>query len=232
MLTVVSIILFIHICSGALGLLSGTIALFSRKGFPVHRKSGYIFFLAMLVMSSTGAFVAFIRDRPDSTIAGILTFYLVSTAWMAVRRQAGQIGSFEKLAPIVASLTAIYAIIIGIAAADTETGAIRGFPPTFYFVQAGLAAFMIVLDINVIVRGGLSGAPRIARHLWRMGFAMFIAAASIFLGNPQVFPEPVRRIELLAAPVIIIVVATILWLLRVQFTSLYKQPKGPVTTAS
>ncbi|WP_323800928.1 DUF2306 domain-containing protein [Parasphingorhabdus sp.] len=232
MLTVVSIILIIHICAGTIGLLSGTVSLFSRKGFPLHRKWGHIFFVSMLVMGATGAFVAFMRDRPDSTIAGLLTFYLVSTAWMAVRRKSGEIGNFEKISPLLALSCAIYAISVGVAAAETEIGTIRGFPPTFYFGQAGLAAFMIALDVSVIVRGGLSGAQRIARHLWRMGFAMFVAATSIFLGNPQVFPEPVRRIEILAAPVLIIVVTSVFWLLRVQFTNLYKKPKKSLPHAT
>jgi len=225
MLTVVSIILVIHISAGAIGLMAGAVSLFSIKGFPLHRKSGFIFFVSMLAMSSSGAFVAFMRERPDSTIAGILTFYLVSTAWMAVRRKPMHIGNFEKIAPLFALLMAIYAINVGLAASKAELGTIRGFPAAFYFGQAGLAVLMISLDVNMIIRGGLSGAHLITRHLWRMCFAMFVATTSIFLGNPQVFPEPIRRIEILAAPVLIVVVTSIFWFVRVQFTGLYKKPQ-------
>lgn len=76
-----------------------------------------------------------------------------------------------------------------------------------------------VLDGTVIRRGGLAGSQRIARHVWRMGFALFTAAASFFLGQPQVFPAAVRETPfLLAAPVLIIVVLTVFWLIRVSFT--------------
>jgi hypothetical protein len=34
----------------------------------------------------------------------------------------------------------------------------------------------------MLARGGVLGAKRIARHLWRMCFGLFIAAGSFFLG--------------------------------------------------
>jgi hypothetical protein len=37
-------------------------------------------------------------------------------------------------------------------------------------------------DVRMLVRGGVFGAKRIARHLWRMCFGLFIAAGSFFLG--------------------------------------------------
>jgi hypothetical protein len=37
-------------------------------------------------------------------------------------------------------------------------------------------------DIRMLVRGGVLGTKRIARHLWRMCFGLFIAAGSFFLG--------------------------------------------------
>jgi hypothetical protein len=37
-------------------------------------------------------------------------------------------------------------------------------------------------DARMLARGGVLGAKRIARHLWRMCFGLFIAAGSFFLG--------------------------------------------------
>jgi hypothetical protein len=37
-------------------------------------------------------------------------------------------------------------------------------------------------DVRMLVGGGVLGAKRIARHLWRMCFGLFIAAGSFFLG--------------------------------------------------
>ena len=38
----------------------------------------------------------------------------------------------------------------------------------------------------------LTRTARIARHLWRMCFSLFIASGSFFLGQQQVFPEALR----------------------------------------
>jgi hypothetical protein len=37
-------------------------------------------------------------------------------------------------------------------------------------------------DVRMLLRGGVLGAKRIVRHLWRMCFGLFIAAGSFFLG--------------------------------------------------
>jgi hypothetical protein len=37
-------------------------------------------------------------------------------------------------------------------------------------------------DVRMLVRGAVFGPKRIARHLWRMCFGLFIAAGSFFLG--------------------------------------------------
>jgi hypothetical protein len=37
-------------------------------------------------------------------------------------------------------------------------------------------------DVRMLVRGGVFVTKRIARHLWRMCFGLFIAAGSFFMG--------------------------------------------------
>jgi hypothetical protein len=57
--------------------------------------------------------------------------------------------------------------------------------------------------------------------LWRMGFALFIAAGSLFLGQPDVFPEALRSIAFRAVPAILVIGLTIFRLIRVSFTGWY-----------
>ena len=60
------------------------------------------------------------------------------------------------------------------------------------------------LDARMLARG-VEGAHRIARHLWRMCYALWIATMSFFLGQPAVFPEPLRHlIAVRAIPVVLI----------------------------
>jgi len=57
---------------------------------------------------------------------------------------------------------------------------------------------------------------RLARHLWRMCFAMFVATGSFFLGQAKVFPEPIRIFPLLALLVVATLVVSFYWLWRVR----------------
>jgi hypothetical protein len=71
-------------------------------------------------------------------------------------------------------------------------------------------------DVRMIRSGLLRGAPRLARHLWRMCFALFIAAGSFFLGQAKVIPKPIRIIPLLAIPVVAVLVTMLYWLWRIR----------------
>ena len=75
-------------------------------------------------------------------------------------------------------------------------------------------------DRRMIRAGGLRGAPRLVRHLWRMCFALFIASIAFYLGPGRV-PEALRIPALLAGAVLVPIVAMLYWLwrLRVQADS-------------
>ena len=63
------------------------------------------------------------------------------------------------------------------------------------------------------------GGPRLARHLWRMCFALFIAAGSFFSIRSRVariLPEPFTTPMMRALPVVLIFVAMFYWMWRVR----------------
>jgi hypothetical protein len=71
-------------------------------------------------------------------------------------------------------------------------------------------------DFRVIRHGALKGASRIARHLWRMSFALFIAAIS-FTSRPKLFPAAIRTPILLMAPPLLVLVVIVYYLWKVRF---------------
>jgi uncharacterized membrane protein len=79
-------VLPVHILAGALALVFGYVALYAAKGATLHRKSGMLFVFAMVTMSLTGALMAFLNASSVSVVAGLLTFYFVTTALLTVRR--------------------------------------------------------------------------------------------------------------------------------------------------
>jgi hypothetical protein len=65
------------------------------------------------------------------------------------------------------------------------------------YALGGLCLAAGLADLSVIVRKQLSPGQRLARHLWRMCFAFFIATGSFFLGQQQVMPRAVQGSPLL-----------------------------------
>jgi len=83
-------ILIVHICAGTLGLLSGTAAMSFRKGSPRHILAGKVFVASMLSMAVVAVYLAIVRHQPNNIGGGILTFYLIGTAWLTARRRGNQ----------------------------------------------------------------------------------------------------------------------------------------------
>jgi amino acid permease len=83
----------------------------------------------------------------------------------------------------------------------------------------GAVALLAALgDIRIMLARGVQAARRSARHLWAMCFALFLAAASFFLGQAQLFAEPLRNGALLAMPVLLVLLLMFYWLARVLLT--------------
>jgi hypothetical protein len=68
----------------------------------------------------------------------------------------------------------------------------------------------------MIVRGGVFGARRIARHLWRMCMALLFAALSFYPGQARLFPKWLRETNLLYVPAVLLVGAMLFSLYRVS----------------
>jgi uncharacterized membrane protein len=217
--------LIAHVGAGSLGIVSGAVALCAAKGGRLHRVFGTVFFLAMLTVSSFAIYLAlfvppiFAGAAPPSASVSvaILTFYLVATAWMTVRRKQGAIGLFEKGAFGVVGGAGLALLIFGVAASRLPTARPGSYVP--YFVFAAFAAFAAALDLKLLRRGGISGASRLARHLWRMCFALFFAAAFFFLGQPQVMPKFLHGSPILFVPALAPLAFMVFWLVRVRLTN-------------
>ncbi|GAB3385399.1 DUF2306 domain-containing protein [Lysobacter fragariae] len=207
----------IHIVAGLLALISGAIALAAAKGSPLHRRAGTVFVAAMLVMSSTGAVMAiFFKPNPVNVMAGSMTFYLVSTAMLTVKRRVEQMRALTAGLMLTALALSAWAFSLAFQTLGSPNGTVGHIPPQpiFMFAIIGLASGL--LDARMLWAGRIEGAHRLARHLWRMGFGMWIATTSFFIGQPKVFPDFLRQhIGLRAIPVLVVTVVVLYWLGRV-----------------
>lgn len=205
-------ILIIHICGGIVGLLSGVAAVSLRKGSPRHRMAGNIFSISMLTMASTAALLG-------NVFGGAMTFYLVTTGWLTVRRPEGKTTIFDWGALLFGLAIGVPIMIDGLRKMSGSIPSKAGVPAGMILFLGSVALLAAAGDIRMLVRGGVFGKQRIARHLWRMCFGLFIATGSFlaqrrvlaFLGGPKI---------MLLAPLPLIVM--IFWLFRVRFTKAYK----------
>jgi uncharacterized membrane protein len=206
----------IHVMAGLTALVTGAVALYALKGARLHRRSGLIFVYAMLVMSSTGALMSVVHLNVGNVIAGVLTFYLVLTALLTVRRPSLEFHWIDRVAMLAALTVGLTGVTLGIAAVRSATGTMHGIPPPVYFMFATVALLATLGDLRVMRSWRTQGGFRIKRHLWRMCFALFIAAASFFLGPPQRLPPFLRHSPLRPIPVLLVLVVMLFWLARVS----------------
>lgn len=223
----------VHVVAGLIAIVAGFVAVFARKGGKLHRKSGMAFVYSMLLMSASASLMAASLSQKFNPAQGVLTFYLVATGVLTVRRRPEDSRWIEIVALIVAMAVAVYEIMIGIEAMNTPKGTVDGLPAAVVFVFASIALLAVIGDIRMLTRG-IHGARRIARHLWRMCFGLFVATGSFFLGQTDVFPKPIRIIPLLAIPALLPLLLLLYWMARVLYTKWYRRAKdsfNPMTAS-
>lgn len=226
--------LIVHICGGTLGLLSGTAAMTFRKGSPRHVLAGKIFVASMLTMAAFAAYLAILRHQPNNIGGGILTFYLIGTAWLTARRRDGETSRFDWVVLLIPLAIGILNWVNGLKVVRSGASSQDGVPVGMILFMGSVCLLAAAGDVRMLVRGGVFGAKRIARHLWRMCFGLFIASGSFFLGpsnrplrllsnvgigkylSPAIFSTTLYLI-LTLLPLILL----IFWLIRVRFTNAY-----------
>jgi uncharacterized membrane protein len=211
----------IHIVAGAIGIVAGFVALCVVKGAALHRKSGMVFVYAMLTMALLGATLAAIRHAaPGANIpVALLTAYLVVPVFTTVRPPRERSRRLDIGLMLVALAVSLTLYIFGLEAFASPTGKLYGMPPVPFFIFGSIGLLATGGDLRLIASGGvhiLRGAPRLARHLWRMSFALLIAAFSFFLGQAKVMPKPIRIFPLLAVPPLVVLATMLYWLWRVR----------------
>jgi hypothetical protein len=219
-----NLLMMIHLTGGTLALASGVIAATARKGGPLHAQTGTAFFASMLVLGITAAFLEPLRTPPGSPVGGIMVCYFVLTSWLAARGD-GTTGRYEIAACAAALGMAGLMILGGYEGASTPAGTGPIYALAAILVVAGL------LDLNAVLRRKLRPAQRIARHLWRMCFAFFIATGSFFLGQQDVLPAAVRGSPFLFVLAFAPFGLMAFWLVRLRFAKAIARLKLRSSTA-
>jgi hypothetical protein len=230
-------LLSIHILAGGLAIILGAVALIVRKGGTIHRKVGLLFVYTMLVMGFSASILGFLKDEKENARAGFLVAYFVVTALTTVRPPTRWTRWTNGVALAIALMLASYSIVGAVQIFNLPGRIHNGVP----FVAPLIIAIVLLLaaagDVRVLLRGIPRGGPRLARHLWRMCFALFIAAGSFFAIRERVakiLPEPFTTGLMRALPIVLLFGAMFYWLWRVRrrkaLPVIVRHDSMPVTT--
>ncbi len=208
----------------------GGVALLVKKGGTTHRRSGLLFVYAMLVLGISASILG-------NVLGGLMTVYFVGTALTTVRPVSPWTRRINVAALAVAIGLALVDIVGGVKAFNSPGGLRNGVPFQMIFFIAAVMILAAIGDVRIMRFGMPRGGPRLARHLWRMCFALFIAAGSFFSIRARVakiLPEPFTTAPMRALPILLVFGAMFYWLWRVRgrrtLPVLVRHDSMPVTT--
>ena len=219
-----SVLLPIHIAAGGLAIVFGAVALLVKKGGTIHRRGGMLFVYAMLVMGISASILEFLKT-PNwmNVLVALMTAYFVGTALTTVRPVSPWTRRINAAALTVVVGLALVTIVAGVKAFNNPHPSPGGVPFRTIGVMSFFLATVMILaaagDVRILRFGMPRGGPRLARHLWRMCFALFIAAGSFFSIRERVakiLPEPFTSGPMRALPILLIFGAMFYWLWRVR----------------
>lgn len=222
--TAMQMLLPMHIAAGGMAIVLGAIALLVRKGGTLHRRSGLLFVYAMLAMGTSAAILALRKGLADGNVmAAIMTVYFVGTALTTVRPASPWTRRINAAALAVALGLALVAVVGGLRGLDSPGRSPGGVPFRTIAKMSFVLATVLLLaaggDVRIMRSGLPRGAARLARHLWRMCFALFIAAGSFFSIRERVarvLPEPFTTGWMRALPILLLFGAMFYWLWKVR----------------
>jgi uncharacterized membrane protein len=214
----------IHVAAGGFAIVLGAIALSVKKGGTIHRRSGLLFVYAMLVMAVSASILSVLNGRADGNVlAGVLTVYFVGTALTTVRPISPWTRRINVGALAVAVVLAAGCVFNGARMINLPGRDLNGVPNQTAGMMSLIVGVLLVMaaagDVRIMRFGMPRGGPRLSRHLWRMCFALFIAAGSFFSLEERVakiLPQAFATGPMRALPIVLLFATMFYWLWRLR----------------
>ena len=208
--------LVFHVAMGVAALVGGFIAIGAGKGGSWHRRGGIVFVYTMIATGLTAAGISVYEGKSPG--GGLVTAYFVFTAWTTIR----PLPRGGRRVDIGLMLFAFVFAALGYLGAFTALGRpgnrLDGVPAGMLFFMSSVNLFAAIGDLKMIRAHGIQGSRRIARHLWRMCFGLFIAMGSFVaqLFTMKYIPDALRSLPVIlvlsAGPLVVLVY----WLWRIR----------------
>ena len=203
-----------HFGTGLIALVAGAIALAVAKGGRLHKQSGIVFTFAMIITGILASVISVYAGK--SAFGGMFVVYLVFTATTTVKPLSWSGRRLDIVLMVFAFVFAVLSLIDGYNTWQLPGHASNGVPAGMILFLGTVSLLAGIGDFRMIRAGALRGAPRIARHLWRMCFGLFIATGSFFLGQMKFIPAPVRFVPAMFALAVAPLFILLYWMWRVR----------------
>jgi hypothetical protein len=135
----------------------------------------------MLTMAAAAIYLAIVRHQQNNIGGGIFTFYLIGTAWLTARRKDGETQHYDWAVLLIPLILGLLTWMNGLRVLRSGADSQDGVPVGMMFFMGSVMLLACAGDFRMLISGVLS-TKRIARHLWRMCFGLFIATGSFFMG--------------------------------------------------
>jgi hypothetical protein len=204
-----------HVATGLVAIGAGFVAIATRKGGTWHRASGRIFVYTMIATGIVAAVIATYEGKPTA-FGAAFTAYLVFTAYTTVKPLPAVTTRVQIALMLLSFALAAAAYPFAFIALGRPGHQLDGVPAGMMFFTDTIMLLAAIGDARMIHAGGIHGARRLARHLWRMSFGLFIASGSFFIGQTKFIPRPLRIMPVLLSLGIAPLVLLVYWMWRVR----------------
>ena len=205
-----------HILLGLVALSAILIAFFTRKGSPIHKLAGRVFFVSLAIVCISSIGMLIVNFIPPLLVATVASFSAVCSAILALRQTTKKVIQLEYISSAVLLIALIVFLVIGFT--EAAQGTIPFFGP---IIIAIIPVFLLFNDAKWFRNQSKRTELRIARHLHHMIWAVVITIRAPLVeiaatGVP--IPPPV----IIIGPIVAGIVG--IWWAKKRFRNLISSP--------
>lgn len=163
------LLLLLHIATGFIALLTGMLAILSRKGGMLHKRSGSIFFWCMVTVALTAVVLSAMRGHAFLLHIGLFALYQAHGGWRSIRNKALRPAGQDWVMLAIGGINGVWMVV--------------SMNPVL-MVFGGISVWLAIQDTRTFVstaRGGTVGPKAwLVRHIGMM-MGTYIATTTAFL---------------------------------------------------
>lgn len=157
------ILLYSHVIIGSVGFIAGIVALTTKKGSSIHKRSGWIFVFGISVAVITTGIFMMDEFLPLAIVMSVASVYLMTSSITSIRHQSStsrMIDSMIIILPIALTVFPAFRLITSL--------------PDITLVSVGqlmissIFGFCLYYDIKLMINRPTKRNYWIGRHLYRM----------------------------------------------------------------